>query len=120
MSKVFNITDGDNWFIGEDKNILIDVYDSAGATQAMTGWALTWELKAAARSTSALISLTTAGLTITIGDGDGSDNRATIIIDDTDTEALKPGTYYHQLRRTDSLSEQILSHGSAVLKESGL
>lgn len=116
MSKIFNITDGDNFFIGEDKTIEIDVLQSDNATaQTMTGWTLTWELKARNRSTAALISATP-----TIGNGDGTDDRATITVADTDTEALGPGTYYHHLRRTDAGSEQILSHGSVVLKESGL
>lgn len=115
MSKVFNIADGDNWFIGEDKTIRIDVVDADDAAQAMTGWTLVWELKAASRSTSALISKTPS-----IGNGSGTDDRATITVADTDTEALEPGTYYHHLRRSDAGSEQVLSHGSVVIKESGL
>lgn len=116
MSKLFNITDADNWFIGEDKSIAINVLQSDDTTpQTMTGWTLVWELKAADRSVSALISKTPA-----ISSDDGTDDLATVTIVDTDTEALAPGTYYHHLRRSDGGAEQILSHGTAVLKESGL
>lgn len=116
MSKVFNILDADNFFIGEDKTIVIDVVQSDGTTaQAMTGWGLVWELKASAVSASALISKTPS-----IGNGSATDDRATITVADTDSEAINPGTYYHHLRRNDAGLEAILSHGTVVVKESGL
>ena len=118
MATRFDIGAADNWFIGEDKTVTIDVTDSAGAVQSMTAWALTWELKRSS-SSAALISKT-VGSGIAIGNGAGTDDRATVTIADTDTEALEPGTYYHHLRRTDAGSEVILSFGDAALRESGL
>ncbi len=110
-----NILESVNWFIGEDKTINIDVNQSDGTTaQAMTGWTLAWELKATANGA---VEITK---TPSIGDGDGTDDRAAIAILGADTEALRPGTYYHQLRRSDTGSEVVLAFGDAVLRESGL
>ena len=120
MATRFDIDASDGWFIGEDKTIEIDVVQSDGSTaQTMTGWALTWELKRSQFHSTVLISKTTAS-GISIGNGDGTDDRASITVADTDTEDLEPGTYYHQLRRSDAGSEVILSRGDAVILESGL
>lgn len=119
MGIVANILESVNWFIGEDKTINIDVNQSDGTTpQAMTGWALTWELKDSPNG--AIKVSKTVGSGITIGNGDGTNDRAAIAIADTDTEPLNPGTYYHQLRRSDAGNEVIQAFGDAVLRESGL
>jgi hypothetical protein len=116
MAVEFNITQSDNWFVGEDKTFLVDVVQSDGSTpQAMTGWALTHEIMDRAGGTVQLSH--TVGDGITIGNGDGTNDRATVTITDAEGETLGAGTYYHRLRRTDAGSEQMLSFGSAVLKE---
>ncbi len=119
MAVRFNITADEDFFIGADQPIEIDVKQSDGSTpQAMTGWALTWELKDSPADTAHFSK--TVGGGISIGNGSGTDDRATITVADTDTEPLEPGLYYHQLRRTDAGSERILSFGTVVLLESGL
>ncbi len=84
----------------------------------MTGWALTWELQDSPADSPHFSK--TVGSGISIGNGSGTDDRATITVADTDTESLEPGLYYHQLRRTDAGSERVLSFGTVVLLESGL
>lgn len=119
MAIRFNITKSDEFFIGEDRTIAIDVKQSdESSAQTMTGWALTWELKPSPGEAVSISKTTSAG--ISIGNGAGTDDRATITIADDDTEALEPGIYYHQLRRTDAGSEQLLSFGDVTLRESGL
>jgi len=119
MAIRFNITKEDEFFIGEDRSIAINVKQSDESTaQTMTGWALAWELKPSPGEAAGISKTTVSG--IAIGNGSGTDDRATITIADDDTEALEPGVYYHQLRRTDAGSEQLLSFGDVTLRESGL
>ena len=110
------------WFKGEDRIINIDVNQSDGSTaQDMTGWNLTWELKLKASDLAAAAKITkTVGSGITIDDGDGTNDRAAIVLDDDDTETLDPGIYYHQLRRTDAGNEIVLAYGEAHLRPSGI
>lgn len=124
MSKTFNITAAKPIWIGTDQPIQINVTQTDETTpQAMTGWALTWELKARPGSTTVLITKT-VGSGITIQNGDGTNDQAEIQIDDVDTEPAAfptgPGEYYHFLRRTDSGLEKILSEGTVVIKATGL
>jgi hypothetical protein len=119
MSIRFDITKENEFFIGEDRTINIDVKQSDESTaQTMTGWSLTWELKPSPGEAFSIQKTTSDG--ITIGNGVGTDDRASITIGDGDTEAIEPGVYYHQLRRTDAGSEQLLSFGDVTLRESGL
>ena len=113
------IAKSEHWFKGEDRTINIDVDQADGTTpQDMSGWALTWELKDSATGLARITKTTAAGITIT--NGDGTNDRAQVTIADVDTEPLVPGTYYHQLRRTDAGSEVVLSFGDAVLLDSGI
>ena len=106
------VTKRHRYVIGDDRPIQIDVVDKDGAAKNMNGWALTFEIKATRTSTTALISKTTVS-GITIGDGAGTDDRASITISDADAEAaLSEGVYWCQLRRTDAGSEELLQYGS--------
>ncbi len=68
-------------FIGEDRTIHIDVNQSDGTTaQTMTGWALTWELLDRQGGTVLVQARPRGGGTITIGDGDDTDDRAAVAI----------------------------------------
>lgn len=102
--------------IGEDRSIVIDVNQVDGTTaQTMTGWTLAWYLTARAGS-AALVTKTP-----TIGNGDGTDDRATVTLDDASTEsaiiAAGPGNYWHELWRIDAGSETRLVYGSFVLQQ---
>lgn len=121
------IQESEHWFIGEDRSIVIDVTSDGTTPQTMTGWALTWELLTQ-RGGTVLITKATGGSGITIGNGSGTNDRATVVVTDVDTEGdgtandppLDPGTYFHVLRRTDSGSESVLAFGDAVLQEASL
>ena len=116
---VADITVEDAWITGEDRTIIFDVKQSDGVTpQTMTGWALTWELKVSATGATSLSKTTASG--IAIGNGVGTDDRATVTIAKANTSALDEGTYFHQLRRTDSGSALVLAYGTAFLKETGI
>ena len=123
-AKEARIAESHHWMIGEDRTIRIDVLQSDDVTpQAMTGWALTWELLDK-RGGTVLLSKTTAAGGITIGNGDATDDRATIPVADTDLEAVAslavPGTFFHVLRRTDAGSEAVLAFGDAVIQEASV
>lgn len=102
-----------HWHVGEARTLRYDVVDSAGSPQNMTGFALLWEL--ADQDGVVQVSKTSGGGGITIGNGDGTNDRATVTVAQADTEALTPGTYTHRLRRTDAGSELVLAYGYAEL-----
>lgn len=113
------ITERHRLVIGDDKTVRIDVTDENGAAKNMTGWALTWEIKSSRTSSTALVTKTTSD-GISIGNGAGTGDRATITIADTDLEdTLSEGTYWHQLRRTDAGNEELLSYGSVKIYDHG-
>lgn len=123
MAKRFDIVASDNWFTGESKTLEIDVLQSDGATaQAMTGWTLEWKLLTG-KGGSELISKSTGGSGIAIGNGDGTDDRATITIEASDTSDLVINhltQYYHELWRTDTDLEALLSFGDVTIKKAGM
>ena len=97
-------------FIGTDKTLQFDVNQVDGTTaQVMTGWALTWELRT--EEGGKVLVTKAVGTGITISNGDGTDDRASIVLADTDTEGLQPQVYYHALRRTDAGSEDVIVFG---------
>jgi hypothetical protein len=108
----------DNWFIGEDKILPITVYRDAAhsATQDITGWTLSWMLKrrsSDADASALLTKTTTTGGTVLTTPLSG---LCTVTIADTDTDALNPGSYHHELKRTDAGFETVLTHGTVLLK----
>lgn len=114
MSKTFNIAATDDWFRGEDKQIKIAIVDADDAPLDISGFTLRWTLETDAGVD--VIEKTT-GNGITVENGSGTNDRAVIAIDAADTESLDPATYRHALWRTDSPAAQVLSEGSAVLKQ---
>lgn len=122
------IAESEHWFIGEDRTLVFDVTSDGTTPQTMTGWALTWEMLERRGGNSVLISKTTGAAQITISNGAGTNDRATVAITDVDTEGdgtdndppLDPGTYFYVLRRTDAGSESVLAFGDAVLQEASL
>ena len=116
-----NVLESEHWTVGEHKSVLIDVVQSDGTTpQTMTGWALAWELKDSKDGT-VLITKTTAD-GISIGNGLGTGDRATVTVESDDYANVPSGggLLYHQLYRTDVDSEALLSFGDVWLRESGL
>lgn len=114
------VTEAQHWFIGEDRSLRYDVTSDGTTPQTMTGWALTWELLDRRGGTVLITKTTVSG--ITIGTGSGTDDRATVAVSDTDTEALTggAGTYHTVLRRTDAGSEVVLAFGDAVLQKASI
>lgn len=102
-------------FIAADQVIQVDVVDSAAAVQVMTGWALA----AVVRSTDGtlVVGKATGGSGITIGNGDGTGDRATITLTDTDLTGWPPGRAYEwALWRTDAGTDVPLAYGQCTLK----
>jgi hypothetical protein len=123
------ITESQHLFVGEDRSLVFDVTSDGTTPQTMTGWSLTWELLTR-RGGTILITKSTGGSGITIGNGSGTNDRATVVVSDTDTEGIATtlgvdidqvaGTYFHVLRRTDSGSESVLAFGDVVLQQASI
>ena len=99
---------------GEDKTITVALVDGDGAAYGSTaGLTFTWEVFATKNSDTALISLST-GSGITNGT-----SEITMVLDKTDTNALDPGTYYHECRVVDGSSdEDVVFTGGLTLEAS--
>lgn len=118
MRSTFNIGKSQNWFAGEDTVLAIDVTVGGTTTpQAMAGWALEWRWKTSRLGREVLV-YTTADQ-ITIGDGNGSDDRATIQVLAADTEGVAQTRGYHELWRTDFGYREMLTRGYAWLQNGG-
>lgn len=120
MADEQHVAESDDFFIGEDKTLPFTIYTTPAhtATQNITGWALSWLLKRkeSDADAAAVLTKTTAGGGIALTTP--ASGLATVTIEDIDTDALQPGTYHHELKRTDAGSETILSFGRIVLRRS--
>jgi len=124
MTTEAHIAQSDNLFTGTDKVLQFTVVDSAGAAQAITGWALLfvmvpWPVTGALASGWKLSKTTGAGITITNGAG----GICQVAIADTDTDAIKGNEqpiFYYELRRTDAGNEDVLAYGKVTLRQSAV
>ena len=110
-----NITDEDEWFIGEDKTLTVTIYQSDETTpQNVTGWAVSFMLKRKRTDTdaNALITKTTADDVALTTPGSGV---ITVSIADDDTSDLRADTYWYEIKRTDAGFETVLTYGSVEL-----
>lgn len=117
MSVEANIKASNNVFVGEDKNLQFTVTDADANPQTMTGWALEFVVRSQVGAGTALLTKTTGGGTIALSNGDGTDDRATVTLTDTDTLALGAGDYRYALRRTTDGNEQVLAYGTFVIRQ---
>jgi hypothetical protein len=108
-----------NWFIGEDKGLIVTIYQTVNGVmtatpQNISGWQLRYDLRLTAESPGpALLTKSTgAGITIT----DAPNGVLQIRIDSSDTDALDALVYTHALKRTESGSETVLFTGTALLQ----
>ena len=102
---------------GETKTPYYDVTSDGTTPQAMTGWALSWTLYET-KGGAVIFAKTTGAAEIAIGNGAGTDDRATVSLSatDTGTTITKAGTYYAELWRTDVGALQLLSFGDVVIR----
>ena len=112
-----DITLDDNLYAGEDKTLNFTIYQADGTTaQNITGWSLSYRWKKSlddADSDAVLTKTTSSGITLTVA----ASGQCAVAIADTDTDAVPAGPYYHELKRTDSGSETILTTGSVYLRQ---
>lgn len=97
---------------GAKRTHRIDVEDSAGAAQAMSGWTLAYVWRD--ERGNVVVSKATGGSGITVGNGSGTNDRATVTIDRTDTISLQ-GRYRWALWRTDGTDDDLLAEGTVVV-----
>ena len=117
MSKNSPITKDKRWFKDEGKSIQFDITDANDNPIDVSSYALRWVLEARSDPTDVLSKVFT-GDDISVGDGEGTNDRVTVTIKVADTTALAANTYRHSLWRTDADNEQLLAEGNAVLQDS--
>lgn len=113
MSREQAIRESAYWFIGEDKEIEITVFQADGKTPAnISGWTFEWVLRVDPDSATALITKTSVS-GIDVIDLPGA--RVRVTVSRADTVNLQPGEHFHSLRRTDAGQSKVLVHGPALL-----
>lgn len=117
------VTRDDRVFLGEDRKIKFAIYADTTQTtiQDVSGWALSWKLVSKAGDATALLTKTTSGGIAITGVFNASPSvntqRIEVTIDDVDTDALTPGTKWHELKRTDAGLESVLAFGTFYLHQ---
>ena len=102
-----------NFPAGSKRTHRIDVVDSAGAAQSMSGWTLAYVWREV--NGQIAFSKTSGGGGITVGNGSGTNDRATVTIDRTDTAGLRGTRYNWSLWRTDGTDDDALASGTLIL-----
>lgn len=127
MSIRSDITRDHRWHVGEDKKLRFTIYADAQQTACVdvSGFAVSWKLGTAAGTTGTVSITKTSGNGIGVAgvfNADPALNTQVIevTVDDVDTQppsgdGVAPGTYYHELKRTDEGLEQILAKGTVTL-----
>lgn len=106
-------------FLGTDRQFRVHVLNADGSAAVdVTGWALSFKIKAHAQDpdTRAYLAKDTTGGTVTIGGIFDSDRlvntqRVTVAIDDTDTDDIPLDRGVWELKRTDAGFETVLGYG---------
>lgn len=113
-----DFTYDDEWFVGEDKVLRIAVKDEAGAAVNIGGWTFAWEVRLSRyHPTIVLAKATGSGITQF---GPAADGVVDVAVDKADTLALRAGTYYHGLARTNAGSWDVVAEGKAVLRKAAV
>lgn len=116
MSVTANVTRDDRVFLGEDKTLRFTIYSDAAQTlyQDASAFGLSWKLASKPGATAALTKTVGSGIAITgtYTSPSVSTQKVEVSIADTDTDALTPGTWYHELKRTDGGVEAVLAQGT--------
>ena len=109
-------------FRGTDDTFEFVALDGTGATALdATGWALSWMVKqrVTQRDGAAAIAKTSAaGVTVSgafHSDAARNEQRVIVALADSDTDALRPGTYRHELKRMDEGFETVIAYGEFEL-----
>jgi hypothetical protein len=120
MARLQHIGSSEDWFIGEDKTLLFEIYASAGVIQDVAAFAMSFRLRVMGGSDRVVLTKTTAsGITFTgsfNADPDTNTQRTNVEIADTDTDNLPSGKYQYWLWRTDAGNETVLAYGDVELK----
>lgn len=104
-----------DYFTGEDKDLVFTVYSSNAQTAAqnITGYTITWMLKAKRGAADADALLTKTATLTTAASG-----ICTVSLTDDDISTLVgEKRYFHELKRTDSGNETVLSYGTFTLQQ---
>lgn len=103
-----------NFPLGARRVHRVDVVDDTEAPQSMAGWDLAYVWRNQA-GTLVFAKTTAVDDGLTVGDGAGTNDRATATISRDDTVDLSPGRYSWALWRTDSDNDDVLAEGTLVL-----
>lgn len=114
MARYVPVNAAVGWFTGEDKIVDFTVYVGKTTTvQNITGWSVSWQVKAKRTDTSVIISKTVgAGIVLTTP----VSGVLTVTVSADDIASLiGEKQYWHELKRTDSKS--VLAQGPFTLSQ---
>lgn len=120
MAVEANITEEDEWFIGEKKIIEIQLFkdDEVTLEEDIDQKTYSFAVRQSWRDPNAFIEKESgAGVEVT----DVGQAKVQITVEAADyPTGLRPGTYIFALKRVDSGNEQIQTYGSVVLQKAAL
>lgn len=103
-----------NIFAGADIQLDFLIKDASDIPQTMTGWNLEFVVRASPNAGTALISKA-SGAGITVSNGSGINDVASVVITRADTLSRFPAKYWYTLWRSDSGFEIPLAYGIFVI-----
>lgn len=109
-----DISQRDDWYLGEDKALQFVIWTDKGKTarQDITGWTFTYDFYA--NGEEAFSATSGDGITIT----DAAEGELTVAVAAEDTAALTDlSNLHHVLRRSDAGNEAVLSIGDVILND---
>lgn len=110
-----SVQQNESFHRGEDITLRLEVTTTGvggGPAVDITGWAISFSMQRRTPGSIVLSKTVGSGITIT----DGPNGRADVVLSDDDTNALIPGDYDYDLKRTDSDSEAVLTTGTLTIK----
>ena len=117
MAEYSPITEDHRWFVGEKKTLEFTVKNQDDTLADITSWDLEWVLRPAAKSSTVLLTKTSAVVS-EIMKSDPTNGVCRVVILPADTLAIDigAGTYDHALKRSDGDNDAVLVFGEAVLR----
>lgn len=101
---------------GDERDIVITVYDPAGALLDLTGASARWVLSTSHWGDTLLSKTVSNGITIAV-DQTTNKGQLTVHLDPSDTATLEPRAYVHQLRATQpSGPPELVTDGEVTLE----
>jgi len=112
-----NIGGNDDLFIGEDKNLDLEVLDDDDVPVNVTGWAVTFDMREKPHSPTTMVSLTCSVEGTYSATRALNTQRLRAALTDDHTTKFEAGRYAYSFKLTTAGAETILAQGGITFQE---